>query len=136
MVYFGYPSAHEDDAARAVRTGLEIVQALKGQETESGEQRKREPLQVRIGIHTGLVVIGEIGSREKREILALGETPNLAARVQGVAEPNTVIISAVTQRLVQGLFECQDVGPQPLKGIAAPVSVYRIMGEKIGRAHV
>src|SRR4029079_10216742 len=73
--------------------------------------------------------MGEIGSSEQREIRALGETPNLAARVQGVAEPDTVVMSAVTQRLVQGLVECQDLGPQPLKGIAAPVSVYRIMGE-------
>ena len=86
-------------------------------------------LQVRIGIHTGLVVIGEVGSSEKREMLALGETPNLAARVQGVAEPDTVVMSAVTQRLVHGLFECQDLGPQTLKGISTPLSVYRVITE-------
>jgi len=79
-------------------------------------------------------IIGEIGSSEKREILALGETPNLAARVQGIAEPDTVVMSAVTQRLVHGLFECQDLGPQTLKGIAAPVSVYRIMGESTAQS--
>ena len=77
-MYFGYPSGHEDDAARAVRTGLEIIEALKGQVAERrGSRNARDPLQVRIGIHTGLVVIGEIGSSEKREILALGETPTL-----------------------------------------------------------
>src|SRR5262249_49581611 len=100
LVYFSYPTAHEDDAQRAVRTGLEIVEALKG-------QARQQPLQVRIGIHTGLVVIGEIGSSEKREILALGETPNIAARLQGLAEPDTVVLSTATQRLIAGLFECQ-----------------------------
>src|SRR5262249_47613218 len=86
-------------------------------------------LQVRIGIHTGLVVIGEIGSSEKREILALGETPNIAARLQGLAEPDTVVMSAVTQRLVHGLFACQDLGLQTLKGLSTPLSVYRVLGE-------
>jgi hypothetical protein len=86
-------------------------------------------LQVRIGIHTGLVVIGEVGSSEKREILALGETPNIAARVQGVAAPDTVVMSGVTQRLVHGLFEYQDLGPQTLKGISTPLSLYRVIGE-------
>ncbi len=91
-------------------------------------------LQVRIGIHTGLVVIGEIGSSEKREMLALGETPNIAARVQGVAEPDTVVMSAVTQRLVHGLFECQDLGPQTLKGISTPLSLYRVIGESAAQS--
>ena len=89
LVYFEYPVAHEDDAARAVRTGLEIVAAV-------SQLQLTPPLHVRIGIHTGLVVIGEIGSSEKREILALGETPDLAARVQGVAAPDTVVMSGVT----------------------------------------
>ena len=86
-------------------------------------------LHVRIGIHTGLVVIGEIGSSEKREILALGETPNIAARLQGLAEPDTVVLSAVTQRLVSGLFECRELGPQTLKGISTPLAVYQVVGE-------
>jgi class 3 adenylate cyclase len=116
LVYFGYPAAHEDDAQRAVRAGLEIVEAIRGQVTGNGGQAKRQPLQVRIGIHTGLVVIGEIGSSEKREILALGETPNIAARIQGLAEPDTVVLSAATQRLEAGLFESQDLGLQTLKG--------------------
>jgi len=84
LVYFGYPAAHEDDAQRAVRTGLEIVEAL---QARGPEMPPVTPLQVRIGIHTGPVVIGEIGSGERREVLALGETPNLAARVQGHAAP-------------------------------------------------
>jgi class 3 adenylate cyclase/predicted ATPase len=134
LVYFGYPSAHEDDAVRAVRTGLAIIEALKGQGAVNGGQGLRDPLQVRIGIHTGLVVIGEIGGSEKREILALGETPNLAARVQGVAEPDTVVMSAVTQRLVQGLFECQDLGPQPLKGIATPLGLYQVTAESVAQS--
>ena len=132
LVYFGYPQAHEDDAQRAVRAGIEILAALR----ESPLQKRPlpHPLQVRIGIHTGLVVIGEIGSREKREILALGETPNIAARVQGIAEPDTVVMSTVTQRLVQGLFECQDLGPQTLKGISTPLSLYRVMGESAAQS--
>ena len=125
LVYFGYPAAHEDEAARAVRVGLEIIAALRDSPLQ--HRQLPSPLQVRIGIHTGLVVIGEIGSSEKRERLALGETPDIAARVQGVAEPDTVVMSAITQRLVHGLFECQDIGPQTLKGIATPVSVYRVI---------
>jgi class 3 adenylate cyclase/predicted ATPase len=127
LVYFGYPVAHEDEAQRAVRAGIEIIDALR----ESSLQNKQlpNPLQVRIGIHSGLVVIGEIGSGAKREILALGETPNIAARVQGVAEPDTVVMSMVTQRLVHGLFACQDLGPQTLKGISTPLSVYRVIAE-------
>jgi class 3 adenylate cyclase len=92
LVYFGYPAAHEDDAQRAVRTGLEILAALSplnAQLPATIKTRLPHPVQVRIGIHTGLVVIGEIGSSEKREILALGETPNMAARLQGQAEPDT-----------------------------------------------
>ena len=132
LVYFGYPSAHEDDAQRAVRAGLEIIDALR--ESPLRHRQLPQPLQVRIGIHTGLVVIGEIGSSEKREMLALGETPNFAARVQGVAEPDTVVISAVTQRLVYGLFECQNLGPQALKGISAPVSIYQVLGENAAQS--
>jgi class 3 adenylate cyclase len=132
LVYFGYPVAHEDDAPRAVRTSLEILAALASLNARlpsTIKARLPHPVQVRIGVHTGLVVIGEIGNSEKREILALGETPNIAARVQGVAEPDTIVISAVTYRLVQGLFECQDLGPQTLKGISTPLSLYRVVRE-------
>jgi class 3 adenylate cyclase/predicted ATPase len=130
LVYFGYPSAHEDDARRAVRAGLEIIGALRGQETGDGGRIRRQPLQVRIGIHTGLVVVGEIGSNEKRELLALGETPNVAARIQGLAEPNTIIISAATQRLIGGQFECQPFGSHLLKGIDTPIAVYHVQSER------
>jgi hypothetical protein len=127
-VYFGYPTAHEDDARRAVRTGLEIIQALRIEvPTPLGG---KEFLQVRIGIHTGLVVVGEIGSNEKRELLALGETPNLAARIQGLAEPNTVIMSTATHRLVDGQFECQPFGSHLVKGIDTPVAVYHVQSEQ------
>ena len=115
LVYFGYPTAHEDDARRAVRTGLEIIQALHIEVPSL--LGVKEFLQVRIGIHTGLVVVGEIGSDEKRELLALGETPNIAARIQGLAEPNTVIVSAATHRLIDGQFECQPFGSHLVKGI-------------------
>ncbi len=85
--------------------------------------------QVRIGIHTGPVVVGEIGGGNKREQLALGETPNIAARLQGLAEPDTVVLSASTQWLIAGVFDCQDLGTQPLKGIAIPLALYRVLGE-------
>jgi class 3 adenylate cyclase/predicted ATPase len=133
LVYFGYPAAHEDDAQRAVRTALGIIEAI--QQLSFPTVRLPRPLQARIGIHTGLVVVGEIGSSEKREILALGETPNLAARLQGLAVPNSVIVSATTQRLVAGLFECQDLGPRTLKGLSTSPSVYRVIGESAARSH-
>jgi len=127
LVYFGYPTAHEDDAARAVRAGLGIVGAIR--ELLLLKTLLQQALQVRIGIHTGQVVVGEIGGGGKREQLALGETPNIAARVQGIAEPDTVVISPATYRLVQGLFECRDLGPQELKGVTTPLSLYRVISE-------
>jgi hypothetical protein len=87
------------------------------------------PLHVRIGIHTGHVVVGEIGSGERHEQLALGDTPNIASRVQGKAEPDTVVISAATYRLVEGLFECQDLGPHTLRGVSTPLSLYQVVRE-------
>src|SRR5262249_48767255 len=87
------------------------------------------PLQVRIGIHTGLVVVGGLGGKDYREAMALGETPNLAARLQGMAAPDTVVISETTRRLIAGLFTCQDLGPQELKGISTPVTAYCVLGE-------
>src|SRR5713226_4828532 len=127
LVYFGYPVATGDHGQRPVRTGLGIVAAM---QTLSFPTRPLpRPLQVRLGIHTGLVVIGEIGSSAKREMLALGETPNIAARLQGLAEPDTVVLSAATQRLVTGLFACQDLGPQALKGVSTLVPVYRVLRE-------
>jgi len=132
LVYSGYPVAHEDDAQRAVRAGLEILAALQqwnAQMQPTVEPHGRAPLQVRIGIHTGLVVVGEMGGGGKREQLALGDTPNVAARLQGLAEPDTVVISAATCRLVEGLFACQDLGPHTLKGVSTPLLLYRVVGE-------
>ena len=125
LVYFGYPTAHEDDARRAVRTGLEIVEEL-----QRLNPRFLQPLQVRIGIHTGLVVVGDIGAGSRTEQLALGETPNVAARIQGLAEPNTVLISAATQRLIDGQFECQPFGSHLVKGIDTPIAVYHVQSER------
>jgi class 3 adenylate cyclase/tetratricopeptide (TPR) repeat protein len=125
LVYFGYPTAHEDDAERAVRTGLGIVEAIEALNAELG--RPGVELAVRIGIATGLVVVGDIGTGERRERAAIvGETPNLAARLQGIAEPNAIVIGATTQRLVDGLFVCDDLGPQTLKGISQAVAAYRV----------
>ena len=128
LVYFGYPRAHEDDAQRAVRTGLGIVEAL-GPLQRRLQQEQGVSLAVRIGIHTGLVVVGDMGEGARHERLALGEAPNLAARLQGLAPPNTVLISASTARLVQGWFVCEALGDQTLKGFSAPMPVYRVLGE-------
>jgi class 3 adenylate cyclase/predicted ATPase len=128
LVYFGYPQAHEDDAQRAVRTGLNIVDAIR--ELEAKIANPDVNLAVRIGTTTGLVVAGDIGSGERVEEKAIvGETPNIAARLQGLAEPNTVLIGAGTRRLVEGLFDCDDLGEHRLKGISRPVAAYRVRTE-------
>jgi class 3 adenylate cyclase len=115
LAYFGYPQAHEHDAERAVRAGLALVAAIPKLETDIAGTS----LQVRIGIATGLVVVGDlIGSGEAQERGIVGETPNLAARLQGIAEPNTVVISEGTRRLLGNLFELHDLGANNLKGIA------------------
>lgn len=123
LIYFGYPAAHEDDAARAVRTGLDIVEAMQ----KATRLPTPHPVQVRIGMHTGQVVVGEVGGRGHREQLALGETPNIAARIQNLAEPNTVVISAATYRLIQGLFECRPRGRQAAKGLSAPIEIFQVL---------
>src|SRR5215472_16189382 len=126
LVYFGYPQAHEDDAYRAVRTGLGILDAMR--DLNQRLQRERGiQLGVHIGVHTGLVVVGEMGDHGRQEQLALGETPNIAARIEGLAQPNTIAISSATYRLIQGYFECQDLGAQTLRGVAEPVRVYRVL---------
>ena len=118
LIYFGYPQAHEDDAERAVRAGLELVAAVGGLKTHA-------PLQTRVGIATGLVVVGDlIGSGASQEQAIVGETPNLAARLQGIAEPNSVVIAESTRKLVGNLFELEDLGAQDLKGIAGPVRAW------------
>src|SRR5262245_1968130 len=128
LVYFGYPQAHEDDAQRAIRAGLGILAAIRDLSQEL-QQAKGIPLALRMGIHTGLVVIGEMGGGGRQEQLALGEVPNVASRIQGLAEPNTVAISEATYRLIRGYFECQDLGVQTLRGVAQPLHVYQVLGE-------
>jgi class 3 adenylate cyclase len=135
LVYFGYPLAHEDDAQRAVRAGLGIVEAL-GQLHTRLVQERGVHLAVRLGIHTGLVVVGEVGGGTRQEQLALGETPNLAARLQGIAAPNTLVVSAATFQLLGGFFACQPLGTPLLKGFAQPLVVYRVLGESMARSRL
>jgi class 3 adenylate cyclase len=121
LVYFGYPQAHEDDAERAVRAGLELIQAVGGLNSAT-------PLQTRVGIATGLVVVGDlIGSGETQERGIVGETPNLAARLQGIANPNMVVIAESTRKLLGNLFDLQDLGPQELKGIGGPAGAWAVL---------
>src|ERR1700684_761778 len=118
LVYFGYPQAHEDDAEQAVRAGLDLVAAVTSLKVHAA-------LQTRVGIATGLVVVGDlIGSGASQEQAIVGDTPNLAARLQGVAEPNSVVIAESTLKLVGSLFELADLGPQELKGITGPVRAW------------
>jgi class 3 adenylate cyclase len=123
LVYFGYPRAHEDDAERAVRAGLALVETV-------GEIAAPEQLRPRIGIATGLVVVGDlVGSGEAQERQVVGETPNLAARLQALAEPGEVVIAGNTHRLVGGLFEYRDLGAVELRGFAAPLSAWQVLRE-------
>ena len=128
LVYFGYPQAHEDDVQRAIRTGLSILDTM-GDLNQGLQQAKAIQLAIRMGIHTGLVVVGAMGGSGRQEQLALGETPNLAARIQGLAASNTLVISDATLRLVQGYFNCEALGAHVLRGVAQPLHVYRVLGE-------
>ena len=137
LAYFGWPQAHEDEAERAVRAGLELVEAVSALGTPGlalgGGRAKRLPLAARVGIATGLVMVGElIGEGAAKEQTVVGETPNLAARLQALAAPGSVVISQATRKLVGGLFELADLKPRRLKGFAAPLSAFRVEGE--GRA--
>jgi class 3 adenylate cyclase len=135
LVYFGYPLAHEDDAPRAVRVGLGILEAMAQLNTRLAQGREVH-LAVRLGIHTGLVVVGDIGGVARQEQLALGETSNLAARLQGLAAPNTLVISAATFHLLGGFFACQSLGAQLLKGFAQLVEVYQVLYESTARSRL
>src|SRR6516164_5513754 len=122
LVYFGYPRAHEDDAERAVRAGLGLIDAIGRLAVGSAN------LQARIGIATGPLVVGDlIGEGPAQEHAVVGETPNLAVRLQAVAEPNAVVIAAGTRRLIGDFFECRDLGAVEVKGIAAPVPVWQVL---------
>ena len=135
LVYFGYPQAHDDDAQRAVRAGLGMLTAM-GDLNSRLQQVKGIQLGVRLGIHTGLVVIGAMGEAGRQEQLALGETPNIAARLQSLAVPNTVAISEATYRLVQGYFDCEALGEQTLRGVAQPFQVYHVLQESGARGRL
>ncbi len=128
LIYFGYPHAHEDDAQRAVRAGLGMLAAM-GDLNQGLQQAKGIQLAIRVGVHTGLVVVGEMGSSGRQEQLALGETPNVAARIQGLASPNIIAMSEATYRLVQGYFECQDLGAQALRGVPESIRIYYVLSE-------
>jgi predicted ATPase/class 3 adenylate cyclase len=135
LVYFGYPLAHEDDAQRAVRAGLGIVEAM-GQLNTRLTQERGVQLAVRLGTHTGLVVVGEMGGSTRQEQLALGETPIIAYRLQDIAAPNTLVISTATFQLLGGFFACQPLGTPLLKGVAQPLTVYRVLYESMARSRL
>jgi class 3 adenylate cyclase len=123
LVYFGYPRAHEDDAERAVRAGLAVIEAV-------GRLPVRQDLRVRLGIATGLAVVGDlIGEGAAQERGVVGETPNLAARLQALAEPNTLVIAESTRRQLGSLFDVQDLGPQALAGFPELQGAWRVVGE-------
>src|SRR5215471_11572468 len=127
LVYFGYPQAHEDDAHRAVRSGLGILDVMGDLNTRLNREKGIQ-LGIRLGIHTGLVVIGDMGGAGRQEQLALGETPNVAARIQGLAQPHTLAVSEATYRLVEGYFTCEALGVQTIRGVSQPLHIYRVLG--------
>jgi class 3 adenylate cyclase len=127
LAYFGYPQAHEEDAEQAVRAGLALIEAVA--KLDAGQATS---LRVRVGIATGLVVVGDLlGEGAAQEQAVIGETPNLAARLQGLAEPNTVIIADNTRRMLGGLFDYRDLGTLPVAGIDYPVHVWRVLGASL-----
>jgi class 3 adenylate cyclase/predicted ATPase len=128
LVYFGWPTAHEDAAVRAVHASLALLAALEPLNTTHLAPRYGVRVQVRLGVHTGMAVIGDMGGGDRHEQLAMGETPNIAARLQGVADLNTVALSAVTARLVQRRFALEPLGTHPLKGVTEPMLVFRVLG--------
>jgi class 3 adenylate cyclase len=128
LAYFGYPRAHEDDAQRAVHAGLGIVEAMRTFNSQRSETSVAS-LHVRVGIHTGLVIVGEMGGGDFREQSAIvGDTPN-AARLQDLADPDSVVISAATYQLIRGLFDCQSLGARFLKGFTNPIQTFRVLHE-------
>ncbi len=135
LVYFGYPTAHEDDAERAVRAGLGIIEAIR-RLNESLSEEHAVALSVRIGCHTGLVVVGEEVAGTGQNDMVLGDTPNIAARLEGVAPPNTLVIGAPTHQLLGGLFECESLGTPSLKGVSVPLEVFQVLRESGARTRL
>jgi len=129
LAYFGYPQAHEEDAERAVRAGLGIIDGIRKLNVRLAEGGVE--LRVRIGIATGSVVVGDIiGERTSEESAVLGRTPNVASRLQGIAQPDTVVIAPETRRLALDYFEYRDLGEQALKGLSAPIHAWQVLGER------
>jgi len=126
LVYFGYPVAHEDDAQRAVWTGLGLLDAIEPLNTRLALP-PTERVAVRLGVHTGVVVVGDVGTGARQEPLALGETPHIAARLESLAAPNTLVISAETYQLIEGYFTCEALGAQRLHDLTQPLAVYRVL---------
>jgi class 3 adenylate cyclase/predicted ATPase len=136
LVYFGYPTAHEDEAIRAVRSALGIVQAF-GQLNARLERDHAVRLHCRIGIHTGLVVAGDIAPGAGLETMAaIGETPNVAARLQALASPDSVVVSAATYQLIAGYFNCRELGFKTLRGISQPMAIYEVLNESGARTRL
>lgn len=135
LVYFGYPYAHEDDAQRAVRAGLGIIEAIRRLDAATTAEHGAS-LSVRVSCHTGPVVVGEVGDPSHGGELALGETPNIAARLQSLAAPNTLLIGALTHQLLGGAFTCVSCGTPPLKGVATPIEVFQVLSETTARTRV
>ena len=135
MVYFGFPSAHEDDAQRAVRTGLRIVEAVE-QLNSRLQAEYGIDLHVRIGIDTGLVVAGALAADEGIEDAAVGVAPNIAARLQSLAAPDSVVVSAAAYRLIAGYFDCRDLGFHTIRGISQPMVVYHVLHESGARTRL
>ncbi len=133
LIYFGYPVAAEESPQRAVHGGLAILGAVARLNERLARERGRR-LAVRIGIHTGPVVAGAVGAAGRSEQLAIGSTPNVAARLQGLAAPDTVVLSGTTYRLVEGFFVCEPLGAQALKGLSQPVEVYRALRDTGARS--
>jgi class 3 adenylate cyclase/tetratricopeptide (TPR) repeat protein len=127
FVYFGYPSAHEDGPHRAIRAALGLLRLLTDLNTRL-QERYATTLSVRIGIHTGLVMLSDLGGRFQRDQFALGETPNIAARLQALAEPNQIIVSGAVCNIVRGFFDLEDLGERTLKGVSRAVAIYRVLG--------
>jgi class 3 adenylate cyclase/tetratricopeptide (TPR) repeat protein len=131
LVYFGYPRAYEDDARRAVTSGLEILQGV-SRLNETLATELGVTIAVRVGLHTGPVVAGEVGSGARTEQLAMGATPNVAARVQSLAEPGALLLSEESYRLVERHFECACLGPHQLRGVSEPIVLYRAVQKRSG----
>ncbi|XWN32960.1 MAG: adenylate/guanylate cyclase domain-containing protein [Devosia sp.] len=127
LAYFGWPRAHENEAERAVRAGMSILDAIARLRAPDGT-----PLTARIGIATGLVVVGDlIGEGSAREETVVGDTPNLAARLQALAAPNQIVVAEMTSQLLGGLFDLIDLGPHDVKGLTGPVAVFAVVGERV-----